>query len=344
MSIASSSSTRSSPRSSFDVVIIGGGPAGLSAALVLGRGRKRVLVVDGGAPRNAPAAHMNGFVSQDGTPPKEFRRIAGGQLAKYPAVVQRRGLASSIEGEAGALRVRIASEAGATGAESVQVAETVEARRVILCNGMIDELPELPGYRELWGHSIVQCPYCHGWEAQGKTFGCLLPADASGPYLDFPLFLKGWTDDVVVLSSTLPEEARARFEAAGVRVEARPLRRLIARPGEHGAELEAAEVGDEEGDHARVEMSMLFAKPKQRQTPLVASLGLALDDHGFVRVDEHKATSRPGIHAAGDLTTMQQGALVAAAAGAQAAYMINHALTMEDATQSSTQSSTTTAR
>lgn len=334
MSNASSSSpaSASSPSSSFDVVIIGGGPAGLSAALVLGRGRKRVLVVDGGTPRNAPAAHMNGFVSQDGTPPKEFRKIAGGQLAKYPAVVQRRGLVSSIEGEVGAFQVRIAGES-ASGAGGAEGAEVVTARRVILCNGMIDELPDLPGYRELWGHSIVQCPYCHGWEAQGQTFGCLLPPDASGPFLDFPLFLKGWTDDVVVLSSTLPAEARARLEAAGVRVETRPLRRLLARQGEHGAELEAAEVGGEEEDRARVAMSMLFAKPKQRQTALVASLGLALDDHGFVRVDEHKATSRPGISAAGDLTTMQQGALVAAAAGAQAAYMINHGLTMEDATR-----------
>ncbi len=204
MSIASPSSSSpssSSALSTFDVVIIGGGPAGLAAALVLGRGRKRVLVVDGGTPRNAPAAHMNGFVSQDGTPPPEFRRIAGGQLAKYPAVVQRRGLVESIEGEAGAFQVRVASEGKGE-------AELVAARRVILCNGMIDELPDISGYRELWGHSIVQCPYCHGWEVQDKTFGCLLPPEASGPFLDVPLFLKGWTDDVVVLSSTLPDEVR----------------------------------------------------------------------------------------------------------------------------------------
>jgi thioredoxin reductase len=307
---------------SYDVVIIGGGPAGLSAALILGRGRKRVLLCDGGTPRNAVAAHMNGFVSQDGTPPREFRRIAGAQLEKYPQVERRGGLVEQIDGEAGALRVLIDGE-------------LAWARRVLICTGMIDELPDTPGYRELWGRSIVQCPYCHGWEVQGQAFGCLLPANAAGPFLEFPLFLRGWSEDLVVLheGAQFSDELRARYAAAGVKLEERPLRRLISRAAADGSgpQLVAAELDD----GTQLPMSVLFARPRQRQVPLVTALALALDEQGFVRVDEHKATSRPGIHAAGDLTTMQQGALVAAAAGAQAAYLLNHALTMEDTARAS---------
>ncbi len=298
---------------SYDVVIIGGGPAGLSAALVFARARKRVLLCDGGTPRNAAAERIHGFVTQDGTPPAEFRRIAGGQLATYPAVEQRRALVESIDGPAGALRVVIGGEA-------------VRARRVLLCTGMIDELSPLPGYRELWGKSIYQCPYCHGWEVQDQQWGCLLPPATPTPFLEYPLFLRGWTEHLVVFTNgetQLSDEIRERYRLAGLRLDERPLRRLHAKDDGH---LDAVELED----GARIPLTALFSRPAQRHVPLVAQLGLALDEQGYVRVDDQRATSRPGIHAAGDLTTMQQAALIAAAAGAQAAYAMNHALTMED--------------
>ncbi len=301
----------------YDVVIIGGGPAGHSAALIFARARKRVLLCDGGTPRNAAAAQMHGFVSQDGTPPPEFRRIAGEQLASYPNAETRRGLISAITGEVGELQVVIEGE-------------TVRARRVVLCTGMIDELPALPGLREVWGTSVFQCPYCHGWEIRDQPIGCWLPADSPMPLhlsFEWSLFLSSWSRDLIVFTDgkvEVPAEIRECYRRAGIALEERPLARLHAGPdGKHLAEIELA-------DGTRVARHAMFARPRQRQVPLVQALDLALDEHGYVKVEEPgRQTSRPGIHAAGDLTTMMQGALLAAAAGAQVAYALNHALSME---------------
>jgi thioredoxin reductase len=292
----------------YDVVIAGAGPAGLSAALMLGRARKRVLVCDAGPPRNAAATHVHGFLTRDGTPPAEMRRIGREQLAPYGVEV-RDDQAVSIEGERDCFRVALASGG-------------VEARRVLLCVGMIDDLPALPGYRELWGKSIFVCPYCHGWEVRERPFGCLLPSAA---WVDYALFLRGWTSDVLVFTDgrfEVPPEMRERLARAGLGLDERRIRRLVG--SEH---LEAVEMED----GARVARDALFARPPQRQTALVQESGVALDEQGFVKVNEQKQTSRAGVYAAGDLTTMQQGALFSAAAGAQAAAMINHELTLAEA-------------
>ncbi len=296
---------------SKDVVIVGGGPAGLSAALVLGRARKKVLLCDAGVPRNAAAEHIQGFVTRDGTPPAEFRSIGREQLQPYDVECQN-------------TRVRSVERIGSRFQVLLEGGRTVETRRVLLATGMVDEVPELPGYRELWGKSIFQCPYCHGWEVRDQAFGVLATAE---PFLDFGLFLTGWSQDVVVFTDgalAVPAEQRLRLERAGVRLEERRIRQLLARD-EH---LQAVELED----GARVARQVLFARPPQHQTQLVRQLGLALNEQGFVRVDEHKATSVQGVHAAGDLTTPLQGALIAAAEGAMAGYMMNHALNLENAT------------
>ena len=294
----------------YDVVIAGGGPAGLAAALALGRGRKRVLLCDAGPPRNAAAARVHNFVTRDGTPPAEMRRIAREQLAPYPKVAVADVRVERVEGEAGAFEVHLA-----TG--------DVRARRVLVCTGMIDELPALPGFRELWGKSIFQCPYCHGWEVQDRPFGLL--AD-SAMWLEHAPFFRGWTGDLTVFTDgrfEVTDAARASLHAAGVGIEERKIRRLVAT--EDGAHLAAVEFED----GAQVAREVLFAKPPQRQTALVAALGLALDEHGFVQVNAMMQTSRAGIYAAGDLTTMLQAAMAAASAGMMAAVSLNRELTME---------------
>ncbi len=296
----------------YDVVIIGGGPAGLSAALTLGRGRKRVLLCDSGPRRNAAAEQIHNFVTRDGTPPNEFRRVGRQQLTRYPNVEARDVRVESISGSRGAFRVSLTSE-------------IVEARRILLCTGMIDETLPIPGFRELWGQSIFQCPYCHGWEVQDRRWGYLvLPASASH-LLPFALQARGWSRDVVVFTGgavEVPDETRARLDAAGIRLETAPIARLVAR--EH--QLEAVELSN----GASVPCEVLFTHPPQEQVDLVRTLGLGLDDDGYVRVDPMKReTSVPGIYASGDLTTRMQGAMFAAASGTQAAAMINVELMME---------------
>jgi thioredoxin reductase len=256
---------------------------------------------------------MHGFVSRDGTPPKEFRRIAREQLAPYDSVETRSALVTDISGSRGEFEVRLADG-------------IVNARSIVLCVGMIDELPDTPGYRELWGTAVFQCPYCHGWEVRGQAFGYIAP---SAEKVEWAMFLRGWTRDVRVFTDDkfeVPSEVRERLVEAGVSIEERRIRRLIT--SATGERLEAVEL--ENG--VRVPRDVLFVRPPQRQTELVSRIGLELDEQGYVRVNEQKETSTPGIYAAGDLTTQSQAALLAAAAGAQAAYALNHALTMEMAT------------
>jgi thioredoxin reductase len=294
-----------------DVIIIGGGPAGLQAALALGRARKRVLLCDGGPRRNAAAVHIQNFVTRDGTPPDDFRRIAREQLAAYPDVEVRDVRVEAIDGARDHFRVRLASG-------------VVEARRIVLAVGMVDEMLPLPGFRELWGTSIFQCPYCHGWEVADQRWGVLaLPSNASH-VVPFALMARGWTRDLVVFTNgalELAAQDRAAFETAGIRVVTAPVARLAG-----DKRLEAIELATGE----RVACDALFTQPPQRQTDLVRALGVALDDDGYVKVDPMKReTSIPGIYAAGDLTTRAQAAILGAASGMQAAAVLNAELTAQ---------------
>ena len=294
----------------YDVVIIGGGPAGLSAALALGRARKRTLLCDSGPPRNAAAVHVQNFVTRDGIPPQEFRRIAADELQRYPGVELRKERVLSIGGARGSFQLQLETS-------------SVDARRVLLCTGLIDEMPAIDGFSTLWGSSIFACPYCHGWEIQDRRFA-YLAADAEA--LRFALLLRGWTGDLVALTNgafTVPADTVARFSAAGVPIDERPIARLRS----DGVELTAIEFTD----GRLLERDVLFAHPRQRQVDVVQQLGLALDDHGFVKVDETtRETSVQGIYAGGDLITHAQGAVLAAAAGTLAASRLNFALMTEE--------------
>jgi thioredoxin reductase len=277
----------------YDVIIIGGGPAGLSAALALGRARKRVLVCDAGPRRNAAATHINGFVTRDGTPPDEFRRIAREQLATYGVAFRDEG-AQSIEGERGDFAVRVGSD-------------VVHARRILLATGMIDILPEIEGFREHWGKTIFICPYCHAWEVQDRRFGFIAP---NVEMLLLATLLRSWTDDVIVFTNgafAVPDDTPHHIEE-------RRIQRVLA----DGVALE---------DGTRIDLGALFIKPPQKQVPVVASLELNLDAGGYIVVNEQRQTSIDGIYAGGDLVTSAQSAIFAAASGYQAAAALNVELT-----------------
>jgi thioredoxin reductase len=335
----------------YDVVIVGGGPAGLSAALTLGRARKRVLLCDAGPRRNAAAVHVQNFVTRDGITPAEFRRIGRQQLEPYGNVEARDVGVREITGERGAFKVRLDVEVDEDGGAGA----VVMAYRILLCTGMIDEPPAIEGMRELWGTSIFQCPYCHGWEVQDQRFAYLA---ANAEAMGFAVFLRGWTNDVVVLTAgafEVPPEVRTNVTNGGVRIEERAIARLIARgdsgdtgdsgnrlariqfladrsstaqPSGHAAPTNVGASVSTDGNS--LERDVLFIHPTQRQVDVVRALGVALDEKGFVKVDEMmRETSVPGVYAAGDLTTAAQSAILSAAAGMRAAAMLNHALTME---------------
>ena len=289
----------------IDVLIAGGGPSGLQAALTLGRARKRVLVADGGSRRNGPAAHMNNFVSRDGIAPADFRREARAQLAKYANVSFRDQPIDTIIGLRGDFR------AGA-----------FRARRVLLATGLIDQLPDLEGLAPLWGHSVFQCPYCHGWEAQERRWG-YYTSDATAAHVAlFVTQLRGWSTEVTLFTDKLADDVRSKLLAAKVAIESGALARLVGT----GHQLEAVELAD----GRRIACDVLLTHPPQKQIELVRALGVALDDEGFVKTDPMtRETSIPGIYAAGDLTTRGQAAVLAAAAGMQAATAINAELTAE---------------
>lgn len=293
----------------FDVLIVGGGPAGLSAALYLGRACKSVAVVDAGRPRHAVSEGVHNFLTREGMPPAALRAEAWAQMTAYPTVHHVDGaVVRRLERQGD----RWLADAGDTG--------TWRARAVLLAPGVVDEHPEIPGYRERWGRSIHHCPYCHGWEMRDLPLAVLAWGEAASHLA--PL-LKGWTGDVAVVSHGEPLEPSIQsvLEAANIPVYPQ---RIVALEGP-GSHLEAIRFAD----GSSLERRGLFVKPTQRQVALVAGLDLDLDESGYVEVNEQQHTSLSMLWAAGDLTARQpQQVLEAAAAGGRAAGSINAALTL----------------
>jgi thioredoxin reductase len=292
----------------FDVAVIGGGPAGLAGALALVRARKRVVLFDRWPPRNAAATEVRGFVTQDGTAPQEIRTLAHEQLAEYECFTLREDTeVTDIE----------RSDAGFT---VIAGPARVTVRRVLLCVGVVDVLPDLPGYRELWGSGLFQCPYCHGWEVRDRPFGYLAPDTGCA---DWSILLRAWTKDLVVFTSgrfQVPDELRDELTRAGVRLEERPVVGLRAEDGV----LAAVQLAD----GSEIAREVLFVRPPQQQTELVIRLGLDLDEPDLVHTAQYE-TSIPGIFAGGDLMTHHHSAMAAAAAGAAAAHALDEGLTQE---------------
>jgi len=294
-----------------DVVIAGAGTAGLSAALVLGRARRNVLVLNEGLPRNAPAHAAQGVFTRDGTSPLELLRIGREQLQPYTSVEVRDGSVVDVEGTNGNFRVVLDS-----GTE-------VTARKLILATGVVDELPAIEGVQELWGSGVYHCPYCHGWEVRDEP---LAVYGRGASALDHVILLKGWSSDLVLCTdgpSELSDEDRSTLEFMGVPVQEDRILRLEGGGGHLRSIL------FESG--ARLERRGLFIRTKQRQrSDLAVRLNCAIDEAGFIQTDMDGRTSVPGVFAAGDVTGQPQSVISAAARGAAASGAINHELARED--------------
>jgi thioredoxin reductase len=293
----------------YDVIVVGGGPAGLTAALYLGRSRRRTLVLDNGAPRNARARHAHGVFTRDGTPPGELLAEARAQLAAYPEVEFRPAEAVAAAGRSGQFGVWLGDGA------------LVEARKLLIASGLRDELPPIPGVAELWGTHVHACAYCHGYEERDRPLAVLAEGEAG---LAAVAGLLALSRDIVLCTnaSILSCAARARIEAHGARI----IDAQVA-----GVERAGDGLALRFTNGVKLERAALFLKSKPSlASDLPARLGARVDGPARVIVDESWQTSIPGLYAAGDIAADRKFVAVAAASGAQAAVAIDGALAQED--------------
>ena len=291
----------------YDVVVVGGGAAGLSAALVLGRARRRVAVVDAGAPRNAPASHMHGFLSRDGMPPPELLAAGRAEAAGYGVEL----LDDRVDAIEPGFAVRLATGRGP------------EARRILVATGVGDELPDIPGVRERWGRDLLHCPYCHGWEVRDRPVGVLGTQPGA---VEHAQLVRQWSDDVVffVHDYALTGAEAAGLEARGVGIVRGEVARLVVEDDRlTGVEL---------ADGRVVARTAVFVRPGNAPHPdgLLAGLGCETDEAGFATVDDAGRTSVPGVWAAGNVVDPRAQVITAAGAGSAAAISLNADLVRED--------------
>ncbi|MFD7459539.1 MULTISPECIES: NAD(P)/FAD-dependent oxidoreductase [unclassified Streptomyces] len=298
----------------YEVIVVGGGAAGLSAALVLGRARRRTLVVDAGEPRNAPSGHMQGYLTRDGMPPAEFLAAGREEIARYGVELLRDRVVDAVRD--GDFAVTLAG------------GRTLRARRLVVTTGLKDELPDVEGVAERFGRDVLHCPYCHGWEVRDRAFGVLAASPLS---VHQALMVSQWSDDVTFFPHTVTEgdlsdDDLRRLATAGVKVVPGEVAGLVAEDDRlTGVRLVDGTV------HPR---EVLFVSPRPvPRTGLLERLGAELHDTPFGSypvVDATGLTSVPGVWAAGNAVGFAEQVVHAASGGYRAAATINGELLMSD--------------
>ena len=296
----------------WDTIIIGGGPAGLSAALVLGRCCRKVLVCDAGTPRNWAAHEMHGFLTRDGIPPTEFRALCHQQLAQYDNVGFWGGEVTDVARESDLMfRVMLNDD------------RAEFARKILIATGVADQLPALPRIEEFWGKSVHQCPYCDGWELRGAPIAVYGKRSRG---LEMARAMTAWTADIALCT-----DGPSRLQA--------PEREALARNDIELIEERIVELAGEDGQLRAVlfksgrrlpRRALFFDTPCVSQSNLARKLGCQVTRKGGIRCGRYEATSVPGVFVAGNIIKDVQLAIVAAAEGTRAAFGINRSLTRED--------------
>jgi thioredoxin reductase len=311
--MSSSETVSTAHRAVLDAIIVGGGPAGLSAALVLGRCLRRVLVCDAGHPRNEPARIFNGYLSRDGSSPAEFLQICRDQLRRYDTVEFRKVKVEDVE--RGDRRFTVVLESG----------ERIDGRMLLIATGLVDELPQIENFRQFYGSTVHNCPYCDGWECRGQPIAVI---GCNQESLDLAIELLLWSKELVLCTN-----GPLKVERKAVETIKRLCIRIIETPI---ALLEGA--GDKlEGirftDSSFLPRSAVFFSPGQYQrSPLAEQLGCEFcEENNCIQCGEDTATNIPGVYAAGNASRGVQLVIAAAAEGMQAAFAINSALLDADA-------------
>jgi thioredoxin reductase len=299
----------------FDVAIIGGGAAGLSAAVTLSRARRRVVVIDAGTPRNSPAAGVHGFLTRDGISPAELVAAGSHEVTGFGGQI--------LAGEATAARRT------ETGFEvSMADGRSVESRRLLVTTGLVDELPEIPGVRARWGRDVLHCPYCHGWEVRDQAIGVLGSSERA---VHQALLFRQWSSDVALFLHTAPPPTAVEAEqlaARGIQVIPGTVASLeIAADRLVGVRLDSGAVVPRQA----VTVMPRFAA----RSDLLVSLGLATTPHplgvgDYIEAGPTGLTEMPGVYVAGNVTDLMAQVVGAAAGGVMAAAALNLDLIAED--------------
>ncbi len=276
----------------LDVIIVGAGPTGLSAALLLGRSRRQVLVIDSGKPRNAVSHAANGFFSRDGIAPSELLQLGREQLQKYENVKFKIGnvidvkpLGSSAPEKRDRFQV------------TLDTGEQFTTRKLLLATGVTDKLPAIAGFAELWGTSVFHCPYCHGWEVRDQPLAIYGKGEAG---FEMAQHITGWSRDLILCSdgdAGLSDDQRKQLSTWGIELREEKIARLEQENGAlTGIVLTTGEVIPRRG---------IFVHPQPHQhSDLAKQLGCKFADNGAVQVSEDKQMSVPGMYAAGDTVSL----------------------------------------
>lgn len=295
--------------SQYDVVVIGGGAAGLSAAMVLSRARRHVLVVDGGQPRNAPAAHMHGYLSRDGLPPGELLAVGRDEVEAYGGEITE-GHVATVSREDSAFVLTLHS------------GRTVSTRRLLVATGLRDELPDIGGLRERWARDVLHCPYCHGHEVRDRALGVIAWSPESVRYAQI---VRQWSDDVVLFADpgTLSEEDREQLTARAIGIVEGRVGQVVVRDDVlHGVALE---------DGRSVPRDVVFVPPRfVPNNEVLTGLGCSFDEAGWVVGDATGRTTVPGVWVAGNVSNPRAQVITAAGEGSTAAIAINADLVDDD--------------
>ncbi|WP_426765568.1 NAD(P)/FAD-dependent oxidoreductase [Pseudarthrobacter sp. 1G09] len=300
----------------YDVLVVGGGAAGLSAALMLGRTRRRVAVVDSGEPRNAPAHGVHGFLSRDGISPAELLATARDQARRYGADI--------INGTVVAAGGGVEQGFEAT----LDDGRRLRGRRLLITTGLVDELPEIPGLRERWGRDVLHCPFCHGWEVRDQSIGIV----GTGPWsVHQALLFRQWSSNITLCLNDVVEPSGDELEqlaARGVKVVPGAVETVRV----HGDALKAVVLAG--GPEVAVDAVAVGTRVHARLDAF-SGLGLAAVPHpmgigDYLETDAEGATTVPGVWAAGNVTDMRAQVLASAAAASWTAVMINNSLMAEE--------------
>ncbi|WP_460470215.1 NAD(P)/FAD-dependent oxidoreductase [Emticicia fontis] len=295
----------------FEVIIIGGSYAGLSAAMSLGRALRKVLVIDSGLPCNRQTPHSHNFLTQDGQKPKEIANIALSQIAQYKTVEFYNGLAIN------AMKVEKGFEV------ETEKREVFHAKKLVFATGIKDIMPEINGFTECWGISAVHCPYCHGYEIHGQTTGIIANGDAAMHYAQL---INQWTKDLMLFTngkSTLTEEQNEKLEKHHIRVIETGIDSLVHTNGY----IEKVVLAD----GSSIALDALYSRPvfvQHSNIPQV--LGCELADNGLIQIDGFQKTTVPGVFACGDNSNPMRSVAMSVASGATTGAMVNHELIGEE--------------